>query len=120
MVSVENNSEKHSHVSSTQQKNQKVKIVLTHLQKCKIVSGISSISGVDLRAHPELYKPLDELDDDELDDGSADAPETATKKGDGKLNNDNNGANHASISTENGKAKQGDDKKNESQVARSG
>lgn len=67
-----------------------------------------------------MYKPLDELDDDQLDDQSADAPETATKKGDEKVNNDNNGANHASISTENGKAKQRDDRKNESQIARSG
>jgi len=76
------------------------------------------ITGVDVRAHPDLYKPLDELDDDELDDESADALETATKKGDEKPNN--NGADHTPISTENGKAKQGDERKNESQVVRSG
>jgi hypothetical protein len=36
-------------------------------------------------AHPDVYKPLDALDDDELDDISEEALETATKKGDEKL-----------------------------------
>ena len=78
---------------------------------------LPSISVVNVRAHPDVYKPLDDLDDDELDDESADDLDTATKKGDEKLNNE---ADHTSISTENGKAKQGDGKKNENQVVRSG
>ena len=78
-------------------------------RNARLLQVSSSISSVDVRAHPDLYKPLDELDDDELDDESADAPETATKKGVENLNN--NGAGHTSISTENGKAKPGDERK---------
>jgi hypothetical protein len=40
------------------------------------------------RAHPETYKPIDALDDDDLDDASEEALETATKKGDEKLKDD--------------------------------
>ena len=78
-------------------------------RNARLLQVSSSISGIDVRAHPDLYKPLDALDDDELDDESADAPQTATKKGVENLNN--NGAGHTSISTENGKAKPGDERK---------
>jgi hypothetical protein len=86
-------------------------------RNARLFQASLSISLVDVRAHPDVYKPLDDLDDDELDDESADDLDTATKKGDEKLNN---GTDHTSISTENGKAKQGDGRKNENQVARSG
>lgn len=65
-----------------------------------------SVSDVNIRAHPDLYKPFDASDDDEeLGDESTDAQESATKKGDEKLNN--NGADQTPISTDNGKAKTG-------------
>src|SRR5271154_4541493 len=58
-----------------------------HLRKCKIVSGMQLQSFLLIsRAHPDVYKPLDVLDDDELDGESTEAPETATEKGDEKLN----------------------------------
>lgn len=75
-----------------------------------------SISDVNIRAHPDLYKPFDASDDDEeLGDESADAQESATKKADEKLNN--NGDDQTPISSDNGKVKQGDERKNGRQVA---
>jgi hypothetical protein len=104
------NFEKHFRASSILKPNQRDKIALMHSLKCKIVSGIITLSPSRLicRAHPDVYKPLDALDDDELDDASEEALETATKKGDEKLKND--GSKSADKDKED---KKSDDKKEE-------
>jgi hypothetical protein len=86
MVFAENNFVKRFHVSFIRQRNQKDKIALTHLQKCKIVFGNQIFVLVNCRAHPDIYKPLDVLDDDEVDDASMESMEPATETGDEKLN----------------------------------
>ena len=48
MVSVGRNSVKHSPVSCTRKQSPRVKIVLMHSEKCKIVSGITSPSNLPL------------------------------------------------------------------------
>jgi len=93
------------------------------------------------RAHPDVYKPIDALDDDDdddLDQTSTEALETATKEGDKEL--DQKKAGKAKEEKEGGgskkgeeekkvvdlerpgvkKPKQGDERKNENVVARSG
>jgi hypothetical protein len=104
------NFEKHFHASSILKPSQRDKIALMHSLKCKIVSGIITLSPSRLicSAHPDVYKPLDALDDDELDDASEEALETATKKGDEKLKND--GSKSADKDKED---KKSDDKKEE-------
>lgn len=94
----------------------------------------------DHSAHPEVYKPMDALDDDDLDETSSEALETAAKKGDEKLDSkDTKGTpknkreekdDDAIPATEvkptakgsqgGKKPKQGDEGKNENLVARSG
>jgi hypothetical protein len=129
MVHVENNSAKHFRVLYTPRPNQRDKIALMHSERCKIVSGIKSRS-VDGRAHPDVYKPFDALDEDELDDSSADALDTATKKGDEKLNQEigkdekpKKDKKESNGKTERGDAdgkppKLGDERKNEDNFAR--
>jgi hypothetical protein len=66
---------------------------------------------------------MDDLDDDELDETSADAFETTTKKGDEELNDESElkdqKASKSKGSTEK-KPKRGNERENESLVARSG
>jgi hypothetical protein len=90
------------------------------LAQCKIVLGIFLLFGSNCRAHPEVYKPVDSLEDDELDDTSEEAIETAVKKGDEKLNGENDKKPIKSDEKNGGKPKQGDERKNENNVARSG
>jgi intermembrane space import and assembly protein 40 len=100
---------------------------------------------VDNRAHPDVYKPFDALEEDELDDTSAEALETATKKGDEQLESHDEekpkkdaekkeskkakeepkkaqGKNEKQTHTEkhDNIAKEGDERKNEDHVARAG
>jgi hypothetical protein len=129
MVHVENNSAKHSRVLYTPRRSQRDKIVLMHLERCKIVSGINS-RFVDSRAHPDVYKPFDGLDEDDLDDASVDALDTVTEKGDEKLNQDsgkdekpNKDKMESKGDTGKGNAdrkppKMGDERKNEDHFAR--
>jgi hypothetical protein len=89
------------------------------------------------RAHPEVYKPLaDGLDDEELDDISAEALETVTEKGDEALNSGKDGKPKKDEKPRNkypskpekeatreempDAPKQGDEGKNENSVARTG
>jgi len=91
------------------------------------------------RAHPDVYKPMDVLDDDDddLDPTSTEALETATKEGDKELDQKKTGkpkeekegggskkheeGEKVSLEHQNGKKpKQGDERKNEKVVARSG
>jgi hypothetical protein len=74
-----------------------------------------------------VYKPFDGLDEDELDDTSADALDTSTKKGDEKLNQDsgkdekpNKNKRELKGDTEKGNAppKMGDERKNEDHFVR--
>jgi hypothetical protein len=139
-VSVDLNSAKHSNASSALKPRKRAQTVSLPSLKCKTVSGISFIYSVDSSAHPELYAPIDALEEDELDSPSTDAPETATKQGDEKLSESKReedkketknkevegkkkGDKKGDIRLQGSggkKPKQGDERKNESVIARSG
>jgi len=88
MGPADKNSEQLFHALSIQQLNRRERIVLKRSRQCKTVSGIPHYLrikrylqlevNIGHSAHPEEYAPMDDLDDDELDEESPEAFETAT------------------------------------------
>ena len=76
-----NNSEKHSNASFVQKQIPRVPIVWSNLKRCKSVSGITLMMMVNVREHPEVYKPLDDDEDDYEETPSQHEPVLKDKDG---------------------------------------
>jgi hypothetical protein len=117
MEPVDLSSVKHLGASSSQQRIQREKTVLTHSRLCKIASGkyhlfpLSKWLMLDTRAHPEEYAPMVGPEDEEFNDESEAAVESATRLRDENLQHEpyRNGDGNA-INNGNGEKKPEKDK----------